>query len=126
MAVRPEIEGHTTLYGTLIAIGGINPPSARLVLLNGARLNCNVTERDNLIVARQLGKRLYSEVGVKGEARWDLQDMSISFFRIDEVLEYDSVPLTEALNNLYDVAGQYLEAVEDIEAFLKMCAIDGA
>lgn len=114
----PELTGSTTLYGILTGIGGVNPPSARLTLLNGTRINCNVTERDNLAVARDLGKRLYTEIGVKGEARWDVRDMSLTFFRIDELLEYEAKPITQALDRLYEGVGKYWEAVSSTEAFI--------
>ena len=118
----PEMEGSTTLYGMLTGINGVNPPSAHLTLLNGTKLVCNVTEKNNLYVARQLGKRLYSEIGVKGLARWDLRDMSLTFFRIDEMLDYEAKPVAEALDNLYSLAGQHFEAIDDVEALSPICA----
>src|SRR5690606_38320829 len=92
--------------------------TAKMILLNGARLDCNVTERDDLAVARQLGRRLYTEIGVKGEASWDLRDMSVVFFRIDELLDYQATPLPEALDNLYEIAGQHFEAIDALDTFI--------
>lgn len=113
----PEIEGETTLYGELTSIGGIKPPKASITLLDGKKLTCNVTEREGLRVARQLGRRLYTEIGVKGLARWDLRDMSIIFFRIDEVLDYEPKSITVALENTYNSMGHHLEAIDDLEGY---------
>ena len=107
-----EISGETTLYGVLTGIVGTDPPSAKITLLNGEKISCNVTEKENLAVARKLGKYLYSEIGVRGAARWNLRDMSLTFFRIDEVLEYRATKLSEALENTYDSIGPYLEGIE--------------
>lgn len=116
-APAPEVEGETTIYGTVTSIGGDNPPRAILLLANGDKLRCNITERGGLRVAKELGKRLYSEVGVKGIARWNLSDMSMSFFRIDEVLDFEDRPITEALSNLYPTLGVELEKIDDLEAY---------
>lgn len=113
----PEITGETTLYGELISIGGINPPTATLILNDGQKISCNVTESANLAVAKQLGKRLYTEVGVQGEARWDLRDMSITFFRIDELLAYEAKPIVEAIENSYDTLGKHLESIDNLEDY---------
>ncbi len=113
----PQAESETTLYGHLLRIGGTNPPTAQLQLLNGQRLNCNVTESDNLSVAKQLGARLYTQVGVRGMARWDLRDMALIFFRIDEVLPYRGVPLGTALAQLRDEVGDIYANIPDLEAY---------
>lgn len=113
----PTIEGVTTLYGVLTSIGGISPPNATLTLMNGKRLRCNVTEKESLTVARQLGTRLYSEIGVRGTARWDLRDMSIVFFRIDELLSYKETNLTEAIEHLAELASPYFEAIDDLDTY---------
>lgn len=110
--------GKTTLYGTLIGVGGVNPPRARLRLLNGNLVNCNITERNNIQVARQLGERLYSEVGVYGTARWDLRDMSLNYFQIERITEYSRKPVDEALHALYSIAGENYDRVGDIEQLI--------
>jgi len=121
----PTMTGETVLYGVLTSIGGTDPPVAKLRLLDGQLQTCNVTEKDNLRVARELGQRLYTEVGVRGEVRWDLRDMSIDHFRIDEVLSYRTIPITEAISNTYDVMGEYLETIDDIENYFADLRDDG-
>jgi len=111
----PTLSGKTTLYGTLIGVGGVQPPRARIRLLNGNLVYCNITERDNLQVARQLGERLYTDIGVYGTARWDLRDMSLDYFLIERLTEYSKKPVDEALESLYGIAGEYYDRVGDIE-----------
>ena len=113
----PTLESETVLYGRLTSIGGEKPPTARLVLLDGKKLTCNVTEKNDLAIAKELGKRLYTEIGVRGMARWNLQDMSIVFFRIDELLDYEQKPLHESLENSYEILGHHLEQISDLEQF---------
>lgn len=115
-----EVEGETTLYGQLIGISGMKPPEARLILFDGRNFKCRVTERNNLSVARELGKRLYTEIGVRGFARWNMHDMSLTFFRIDELLEYHEIPITDAIENTYRVAGHHLEKIEDVNTYFTM------
>ncbi len=113
----PTMDGETTLYGQLTSIGGVDPPQAQITLVDGQRLKCNVTRKDSLAVAKQLGKRLYTEIGVRGLAHWDIRDMSIIYFRIDELLDYQAIPITESIANSYDVFGHHLEAIDDVDDY---------
>lgn len=112
------ITGKTTLYGTVIRVGGENPPRAKLRLLDGTLITCNITETNILKVARELGRRLYSMVGVHGTARWDTRDMSIEYFLIDELTPYTPTRVGQALEALYNVAGEYYDSVPDIESMI--------
>lgn len=111
----PTFSGKTTLYGTLIRVGGESPPRAGIRLITGNYVTCNITERENLRIARQLGERLYTEVGIYGTARWDLRDMSLDHFLIEQLTEYSRKSVDEALESLSIVAGKYYDRVSDIE-----------
>ena len=113
------VEGRTTLYGFLTGVAGENPPRARLRLLDGTTFECHITDRKNLQVARQLGQRLYTDVGVRGNARWELRDdLVLDYFLIQEVTEFSSVPIEQALNSLREIAGVDYARVDDIEALI--------
>jgi hypothetical protein len=111
----PTITGKTTLYGKVIGIGGEEPPRARLRLLNGVKFNCHITRRHELRIARELGQKLYSVVGVKGMARWDSRDMSLQYFLIEQLTPYVPKPVSQALDSLSQAAGKYYEDVSDID-----------
>lgn len=75
-----EISGQSTLFGFLISVGGDRPPAATLRLLTGETFRCNVNEKSGLAVARELGRRLYTDVAVRGVGRWNTQDGALTFF----------------------------------------------
>src|SRR5258708_5989928 len=116
--IIPMKSGKTTLYGTVVGVGGVDPPRARIRLLTGDILNCNITQRDELQIARQLGQRLYSEVGVYGSARWDLRDMSIDFFQIERVTSYSKKSISEALDSLNSIVGEQYRGIDDFDQFI--------
>lgn len=115
------IKGTTTLYGTVIAVGGEDPPRVRLRLIGmGKTREFNLADRrgSGLALARQLGQRLYTKVGLRGTAHWDPYDMSLVYFAAEELTEYRETRLSQALESLSDLAGQYYEIVSDIDALV--------
>ena len=119
ISYEPEaMQGTTTLYGTVIRVGGEKPPRAKIRFLNGIELTCNITQRDSLSVARALGQRLYDTVGLYGRARWTTPDMRLHDFVIESVLPYRKKPILDNLMALRELVGPYLEEVENIDAYI--------
>jgi hypothetical protein len=114
----PTFKSHTTLYGNLTSVGGASQPRASLRLFSGNILRCNVSVLHGIGLAKQLGQRLYTDVGVEGEATYDLRDMSIENFLIQRLTEYSKTPITEALDSLNVIMGKYLEDIDDIDSFV--------
>ena len=114
----PTLRGTTTLYGTVIRVGGEDPPRVKLRLLDGQVITCNITRRNNFEAARQLGARLYRSVGVRGQADWDVSDMSLQYFLVEDVVPYTESSLEQALTSLYDLAGSAFREIDDIDAFV--------
>lgn len=113
------IYGHTTLYGFVTGISGESPPRAKIRLLDGKTFDFHVTEKNNLQIARELGRRLYTDVGVRGNARWQLKDeLVLDYFLIEELAEFTPVPIEEALNSLNKIVGEDYALVDDIEALI--------
>jgi hypothetical protein len=102
------------MYGTLIRIGGDNPPRA-LIDFPNERVSCRVSTLD---LARKIARRLYDTIGVTGTVTWDLRDMSVHDFRISELLEYEDTPPTQAFKSLSDLIGDYYEGV-DVEKLIR-------
>ena len=69
-------------------------------------------------LAREMAKRLYETIGVRGTARWATRDMSLDEFRIEELTAYRPTSLTQAMDSLGEVAGKYYEEIEDVDAFV--------
>lgn len=112
------LKSRTTLYGRITRVGGEDPPRARLRLIDGQIMICNITRRDTLRIARQLGARLYEMVGVRGTAQWDIRDLSLQYFVIEELTPYESTSLNKALDTLAELAAHHYETVPDIEALV--------
>ncbi len=111
----PTIQGKTTLYGTVISVGGEDPPRVKLRLINSMAMICRVTRRDGLKVARELGQHLYSVVGVRGTAIWDVRDMTLLDFHVEELTPYRQTSIENAIESLYKIAGKDYEDVDDID-----------
>lgn len=118
-SLRVEIEqrgicGTETIYGTVIRVGGEEPPRAKLRLLHGQVLTCDINRRKSWMIARELGGRLYQIVGVRGEARYSLVDRSILHFRIESVLPFSEIGIDRALNALADAGGAAFAGIDGL------------
>jgi hypothetical protein len=109
------IKEYTTFYGTIRRIGGDNPPRAWMRFHDGKSFSCRV---QTLALARTMAKFLYERVGVSGVAQWDIRNMSLYEFRIEELLDYRQTPVKEAMNHLRDAIGDYYDDIEDVEAYI--------
>lgn len=118
---RPErdtFSGFTTLYGYLTGIVGEDPPHVHVRLINGEKKRFDVTRKDNLRVARQIAERLYTKVGLRGEATWYVDDLSLKAFRVVELTDYSGASVGEAFAELRKTLGPHWDDVEDVEAFI--------
>jgi hypothetical protein len=98
-------KGTTTLYGTLMRIGGDNPPRAWVKFIDGTSLGCRIK---STALARRMAPLLYQRIGIRGIAQWDTRDMSLFEFRIEELSAYRQKPVKEGFDNLRSVLGQYV------------------
>lgn len=116
-SVMPEeiyVRGETVLYGKVERVGGVEP-KVRVRLSEHEAVSCHLSEE----LAKDLGKRLYSTVGLQGQATWDAKDLSIIYFRVDEVVSFQNVGASQGLSELRDaVAGAY-DDVPDVVGFVR-------
>lgn len=96
----PVVHGETTVYGEIIRVGG-KRPKVQLRLVSGEVLTSEISRP----FAEQLASRLYTEVGLEGEAIWDTDAIQIVSFRVSRVLSYRETPITEAFRSLYGCGG---------------------
>jgi hypothetical protein len=113
-AERRTVSGSTSLLARCLRVGGATTPMAELRLPNRRLLHVEVTES----VARELGKRLYDQVVLTGEAVWDARDGDLKEFKVKEVNEFRAVPVDLAFKELASASRGRWDDV-DAESFVK-------
>lgn len=111
---RPRVRGETVIYGKVERVGGVEP-KVRLRLTDGDWVSCALSEA----LARQVGGRLYEEVGLKGTATWDAGDFTLLYFHADELTPYEPIGASGAFQELRAVAAPYYADVGDVVAFVR-------
>lgn len=111
---RSRIRGETVIFGKVERVGGVEP-KVRLRLSEHESFSCFISEP----LARQLGPRLYEEVGLKGQATWDATDWSLLYFHGEEITPYEATPLTEAFTELRELAADSYSDLIDVEEHVR-------
>ena len=78
-----------------------------------------VSCRLNEGLAKELGQRLYADVGLKGQATWDAKDHSLVYFRVEEILPYEYIGAVQAAYALNDASRGAYDAVKDVQGFIR-------
>ncbi len=105
--------GETTLYGQVERVGG-REPKVRVRLIDGE----TITIDTNIEIAKELGRKLYSEVALEGEAIWNKLGQ-IVHFKINRIVPFEDKGVLNAFKELQTIAGSFWEGVnpeEEIEA----------
>ena len=76
-------------------------------------ISADVTEEQG----RELGRKLYSETALRGQATWDAQDGSIVYFRVEEILHYQRTKVSSAFDELRKAADGAYDRIEDVDLF---------
>lgn len=108
------IKGETTIYGEIIRAGGIEP-KIRIKLQDNEILSVKVTED----LAKELALRLYDIVGLKGNAKWNKEDLSLEDFTITEILPYKKTPFPSAFDKLKSVLGTKWNEIGDVNNYIE-------
>lgn len=103
----------TTLYGRVVNAGGKNP-NAHIETIQGTMVIC----RGSLAQVKQLAERLYTNVGIVGNARCDVETLEIEDVEITEILPYEEVPIADAINELAKLAGYHFAGI-DADEYVK-------
>lgn len=106
----PLVAGSSTIYGEVISVGGVEP-AARIRLPSGELVSCAVTRA----LAKQLGEKLYSWVGLRGTGKWASKDLTLKEFVGEGISSYEDTPVSEAMAELSQMVGHYFAEVEDVE-----------
>ncbi|MBT1698259.1 hypothetical protein KK083_15305 [Fulvivirgaceae bacterium PWU4] len=110
-----HVTGETVLYGVIQRVGGV-VPKIFLRQHNGESLSIDVTEE----IARKVGSRLYTAVGLTGLATWSPNDNKILSFKVSGILDYEEVPNIQAFSELRNRVGKYWDEIENIEQMLSL------
>ncbi|MFC1549465.1 hypothetical protein ACFL4R_01180 [Nitrospirota bacterium] len=104
-----QLTGETVIYGIVMRVGGAMPKAA-VKLSDKQTIYCEVKEH----LAKEIGHKLYSWVGLSGTAKWNTEDYSIDSFSIDKITEYEDIPVTKSISELSSIAGKHLKDKVDV------------
>jgi len=108
------VASNTVIYGIVERVGGATRPRVSIKVSGEKLIHCDVSKD----MAKELGKRLYSWVGLLGKARWDIEDHSIVSFEILDITEYEDTSASEAMSGLAELCGRYYEDITDVEEYV--------
>lgn len=108
------LKGESVLYGQVIRVGGRSPKVLIAAADHSGTISCAVSQE----IARTLGGRLYTDIGVAGIATWNAETLKLEAFQITELLPYKKTPITQAFKQLSDRYGQYFDDIDDVDEFI--------
>ncbi len=104
-----QLTGETMIYGRVIRVGGI-APKAVVKLSDRQTVYCDVKEN----LAKEMGYRLYTWVGLSGYATWNVGDYSLESFKIEKVTDYEEYPISKSISELSSIIGKHLKDKIDV------------
>lgn len=119
--IRPEtydsisdsafVRGDTSLYGTIERIGGASEARCAFRLPEETKLiYCGI---DGIDLARKLGKFLYEDVSVFGEATWLRANWQIRSFKIRSFEEPKTGSIRDAMRDIWKSGGKAWDKIAD-------------
>jgi len=107
-----KLKGTTTLLARCLRVGGATKPKAEIRLSqSGELLYVDVSES----IAKALGRMLYEEVVLEGNATWDAETWKIIDFKINEVTDFTRTAPHKAMEELAKAAKGRWEGVDAVE-----------
>lgn len=107
------LTGETVIYGKVERVGGVEP-KVWIRITDREIIICDVTED----LAKELGRRLYSWVGLLGIAKWNIENYSVEEFQLTKITEYEETLLLNATAELSSLIGKYFKDIEDVEKYV--------
>jgi len=103
--------GDTTLYGEVLKAGG-ETPRVQIKINNDYTISFEVKKE----IAIYLATKLYQEIGLKGNARWNTQSFKILDFKAESVIDVPKGDLRNSFKELNKLFGEHING--DISSFL--------
>jgi hypothetical protein len=121
LIITPDIElnfpgfitGETTIYGRILRVGG-KEPKVMFEPFSGMTIYCNVSED----LAKKLGEYLYTEIALKGIAKWNPHTLDLCNFKITGYHEFKSGNIQNAFSELSKLIGKYFSDVDDVDGYV--------
>lgn len=110
IVTKTPLEGETVLYGEVVRVGG-ETPRVRIRTMSGSFVNCTVSAE----IAKKIAGRLYTEVGLRGDAVWNPDTLGMEKFHIHSLTDYSETPIDEAFKELRENFGHIYDKIPDIE-----------
>jgi hypothetical protein len=108
--LESELTGWSTIFGTLLRIGGAPKATAQLQLSDGRRFTADI---DSQALATSLSPALYHEVSLEGIAKWGGPDLKLIDFKVTAIGAYDATSdILDSLKALSHAAGDFWDNVE--------------
>lgn len=117
--VTPKLIGETILYGEVRRVGGATP-KVMLATFEGYTVYCDLSAD----LAKELGHRLYTEVGLKGKATWNAKTLELDAFVVEAIADYSSISAPDAFEELRSLIGDDLAHIEDVEGYVTSLRYD--
>lgn len=106
------IQGATSIFGYLNAIGGTRP-TAKIKLADDRHITAEVA---TLALAQELAQHLYHDIELEGDAWWHAGTMELRRFRIRKVGTFDdSIGAEQAFSELAEVSPGLWDSVDPDE-----------
>jgi hypothetical protein len=109
-APKFKVDGVTTAWGYLLQAGGKKPRVA-LLFPDGEKVILTADE----VIAKELGQRLYEDVGIEGVATWSVPGWRMVSFRATRVLDYQP-QRTDLVQTFKDLAQASEGRWNDVDA----------
>ncbi|MCL4870399.1 MAG: hypothetical protein KJ063_15650 [Anaerolineae bacterium] len=118
--MESPLKGETVIYGEVTRVGGADP-KVQFRMIDGTLVYCETTKE----LARDIGAKLYMQVGLRGQASWNAKTLELESFLVEEIISYEDISIIDAMNELRTAVGDVFDAVDDIEEYAKQLRIHG-
>jgi hypothetical protein len=109
------IKGNTTLYGEITRVGGKDSPKIQFNTIDGILVYCDSTVK----LAKEAGKKLYTQVGLNGIAKWNIKTSELISFEIESISNYAQKSYIDAFSELSSLAASDIARIEDASHFFE-------
>ncbi len=108
------MSGESIIFGTLERIWG-KKPKASVRFPDESAMSCTLS-RD---LAKSLGSKLYERVGLSGHATWNVENLSLESFHIQNLTSYKNGSIKEAFRELAEVTGDSWADIDDVKGYIR-------
>lgn len=104
----------TTIYGEVTRVGG-SKPIIRICLLDGTKLSIETNKE----TAKKVSNKLYTTIGLFGEAKHSKYDYELLDFKIFNIVEYEHKNYSNVLKELRDIVGNSYDNLDIKDILLR-------